>query len=533
VARLRLIIVTAALLVLVAQPAAARAASSQGSVVNDNRLLLDDTPQLDLSLIVLRQMGVERVQVAIDWAALAPSPSSRRVPSGLVATDPAAYAAAAWAPYDRLLTEARRYGLDVTFEIGGPAPLWATRRAPPAGRLAAVWYPAAGQFGAFVTAVGERYGGQYIPAGAAGPLPAVSSWSIWEEPNTGGSLAPQVVKGAEIAPSIYRGLAGAAYRALRATGHRHDTILVGGLDASGQPHPGPSGATDPLRFVRALYCVDARGRKLTGKPAAQRGCPTTAAASRRFRSANPALFGGAGWAERPYYGSAAPDHAVSTAHPDWVTFAELPALERVLDGLQAAYRSHHHLAIYISAYGFNTNPPQRQDAVGLGVQAAYLNEAEYLAWRDRRIRSIAQYRLIDGPQSASLRSLTVSGLIFATGKPKPAFSAYTLPLWIPEQTVARGTSQEVWGCIRPADFTIADTHAPITAQVQFQPGSSGQFLWIGSVTVSSTRSCYFDVHLQFPESGTVRLAYTYPKGDPYLPAGVTIYSRAVRVALEY
>jgi hypothetical protein len=36
-----------------------------------------------------------------------------------------------------------------------------------------------------------------------------------------------------------------------------------------------------------------------------------------------------------------------------------------------------------------------------------------------------------------------------------------------------------------------------------------------SVTIRGS-SCYFDVPIVFPSSGTVRLAYTYPSGDARL-----------------
>ena len=50
----------------------------------------------------------------------------------------------------------------------------------------------------------------------------------------------------------------------------------------------------PLVFMRALYCVDSRYRQLRGYAAAVRGCPTTAAGSRRFRAQNPGLFSQSG-----------------------------------------------------------------------------------------------------------------------------------------------------------------------------------------------------------------------------------------------
>jgi hypothetical protein len=58
------------------------------------------------------------------------------------------------------------------------------------------------------------------------------------------------------------------------------------------------------------------------------------------------------------------------------------------------------------------------------------------------------------------------------------------------------------------------------------------------VTVNSSRG-YFDLHMAFPSSGSVRLAWTYPDDDAMLsqgdvdPAeGATVYSRTVRVTVK-
>ncbi len=88
----------------------------------------------------------------------------------------------------------------------------------------------------------------------------------------------------------------AAWTALQQTGHGGDTILFGELAPAGI-HSGSIGnfnSMPPLRFLRALYCVDAAYKPLTGEQAALRGCPTTAAASARFAAQNPALFHASG-----------------------------------------------------------------------------------------------------------------------------------------------------------------------------------------------------------------------------------------------
>ena len=172
-------------LVLVFPVAAASASSTQEASFQDNRLLLDDPAHLDQTLETLRLLGVDRLRISVVWDRIAPAPNSRRKPR-FNAANPADYAAANWAPYDTIVTEAAKYGMGVNFDLMGGAPLWAVGRAP-AANLAHVWYPSAPAFGAFATAVGTRYSGRYIPRGASTKLPRVSYWSIWNEPNVGTS----------------------------------------------------------------------------------------------------------------------------------------------------------------------------------------------------------------------------------------------------------------------------------------------------------------------------------------------------------
>ena len=130
-----------------------------------------------------------------------------------------------------------------------------------------------------------------------------------------------------------------------------------------------------------------------------------------------------------------------------------------------------------------------------------------------------------------------SGLLYANGKPKPAYAAYRLPLFLPVTSARRGRSLEVWGCVRPARYAILDAgQQPQTAQIQFARGGSGAFTTLRTVTISNPNNCYFDIRMKFPGSGTVRLAYTYPT-DPLLlfpPAveGATMYSRSVGIKLR-
>ena len=70
-------------------------------------------------------------------------------------------------------------------------------------------------------------------------------------------------------------------------------------------------------------------------------------------------------------------------------------------------------------------------------------------------------------------------------------------------------------------------------QIQFQPRSRGRFRTIKTLTIRSARG-YFDIRLKFSSSGSVRLAWAYPRGDSKLkpsPRGSSsaAYSRVVTV----
>ena len=345
------------------------------------------------------------------------------------------------------------------------------------------------------------------------PLPRVGSWSIWNEPNVGSSsLSPQAVDGVEVAPRLYRALANVAYAGLLATGHapRTDTILVGETASTGHLDPGLALGMQPLRFLRALYCVDGNYRPLRGEPARLRGCPVDAAGSRVFRADNPALFQATGWSHHPYNLIAGPDVPSPAADPDWVTLADLPKLERALDAVQEVYGSPRRWPIYLTEYGFETNPPRSDLPTTPALQAAYLNQSEYMTWRDPRVRLLTQYLLQDSPPG---RGSFASGLMFADAVKKPSFDAYRLPLWIPEMRASRDQPLEVWGCVRPAKRYPRDKVGPVDIQLNGRT--------VRSIHVTNPHG-YFDVRVAFPHGGSVRLAWRYP-------GGATVYSRTVTI----
>ena len=499
----------------------AAAAVRQEASFQDNALLLSSPATLPQTLQTLRSLGVDRLVVSVTWYSVAPHPNSSRAPHGFKASDPAAYPAASWARYDRIATMAQAHGLGVNFNVTGGAPLWAVKRAP-YRNLTHVWYPSGTAFGAFVHAVGRRYSGRYTPPGTSAPLPRVNYWSIWNEPNVGtSSLSPQTVNGIEVGPSIYRSLLDAAWSSLLATGHgpRTDTILVGQMASTGHTDPGYTLGMQPLRFLRALFCVDSNYRELRGKAAALRNCPTTAAGARQFPKLHPGLFQATGWGHHPYHLTEAPNvPSPGGVDADWVTFADLPKLERALDRVQRDYGSGRRLPLYLTEYGFDTKPPQPVNAVSPPTQAAYLNQAEYMAWRDPRVMTLSQYLLRDDRlEYGAIFSAFASGLIYINGAKKPSYYAYRVPIWLPAASARRGHSLEVWGCVRPRKLYAGHTIAPVQIQLNGRT--------VRTVAITNTKG-YFDVRVVFPKSGVVRLAWRYPGN-----AGTT-YSRNVRMSVR-
>ncbi|MFZ0088708.1 MAG: hypothetical protein WAL63_04325 [Solirubrobacteraceae bacterium] len=523
-----------------ALPATASASRSQIAIIQDG----SDLVNAPAAMQEFRQLGANTVRVIVPWATIAPSPKSTKKPS-FTATDPNAYARSKWAPYDNIVSAAKAYGLTVDFVVTGGAPRWAEGPGVPnTSTLYFAWKPNAAAYGQFFRAVATRYDGSFTPKGARSPLPAVHFWTIFNEPNFGEDLGPQAINGStvSVAPMMYRGLLNAGWSALRATGHARDTILIGDFAARGSQHgitrhwpqglPGNGGQTKPLAYIRTLYCVDSRYRQLRGSLAKAEGCPTSAGASRRFRSQNPALFGASGVGDHPYPGNQNPV-TDGRSDPDFAAFPDLGNMERVLDRANGAYGSGKKYSIYNDEYGYITNPPNRGVVpvtggryVSPATAAYYINWAEYLSWKSSRIASYMQYLLQDPAPTTAIGGFA-SGLEFYGGRHKPGYDAYRLPVYMPHTSFSRSANEEIWGAVRPAPFMSKDGNGPQTVSIQLNNKT------IKTVTVGA--GGYFDINTKFPSSGSVRLAWRYPNANPFLPAsdlGATVYSRSFTIKVH-
>src|SRR3954451_10398379 len=225
------------LIALLAHVPAAHASSRQTVTFEAPRELLSASTRA-ATLDQITSFGVTSIRQLVYWRDFAPNPDSKTRPD-FDASDPAAYPTEKWDNLDGLIAAARARGIRGTLPAPGPVPRGATR-----SKRDNVSYPSASEFGKFATAIGRRYGD------------AVSTWSIWNEPNQPQFLSPQYKSGKPYSPKLYRKLYQAAYAGLRSTpANAKDSILVAETSPRGNSH-----VVHPLVFLRGMLCLDSKYR---------------------------------------------------------------------------------------------------------------------------------------------------------------------------------------------------------------------------------------------------------------------------------
>ncbi len=542
-----------AVLAAIGVAAPAGAATDQEAMFQDDAMLVyPSRAEVGHTLDTLQALGVDRIRVTVYWRLVAPNADSQSHPAFAGGEgDPNSYPKANWKRYDDLVRLAYDRGIGVNFDVAGPAPDWAS------SGLGGYANPSAGDFGAFVQAVGARYTGAFTPppdqqnapppppknpnplpvplpslgdsntqqvsAQSDGTLPRVNYWSFYNEPNQRVFMMPQYVNRHEASPRIYRGLVDAGWKGLAATGHGGDFVIVGDTAPKGGGERDPAANMRPLRFVRALYCVGSRLRPLTGATARALGCPDRNQV-RDFPAQHPALFHAAGYAHHPY--SLLTPPAIPSRNPDDVGMADLGRLSSALRRIFGAYRvGGGGLAIFNTEFGYQSRPP---DPFGFPqpLQAAYINQAEYMSYVNPRVRSTHQFLLEDAPPYTQFPANSYqywgsfqTGLLEHDGKVKQALAAYRMPIFIPAARRRHAGIFRVWGGARPAPNGSRQT-----LQVQYRRNVRGaKWRTRKSVTTRRIRN-YVDTHVRLTHTGAVRLRWAKPGGG-------VLFSRAAGVRI--
>jgi hypothetical protein len=521
VTTLRSLIIAA--LVLVALPSAARASSTQESMFQDDPMLVyGSDQQVNTTLDTLRSFGVDRIRVGVYWRIIAPANDQPQRPN-LDLTNPASYPAELWAPYDRVVRGALARGIGVNLNLTSPIPRWAASESP-RDDIQDTYGPNPDDFGNFVKAVGTRYGGSYEG------LPRVDYWSIWNEPNQGGWLTPQWSPDPrnskawiEAAPTTYRKLVAAAWANLAGSGHGADTILVGETAPQGVGDQGLSRPLQPLRFLRRLYCVDDNLNLLKGAEAEIRSCPADPAT---FVADNPALFHATGYAHHPYALLTPPSRRSKS--PDSVSMGDLRALTREITRIYQRYGqklpTKRGVPLYLTEYGYQTAPDPIH--ISFAQQAAWINEAEYMAFKNPLVQSMSQFLLVDDAPAGGIdpkkdpqlywRTFQ-SGLKLLTGARKPSYQAYVTPIYVKQRTVRRGRSVGIFGLLRGAKAGTTPA-----AQVQWRPRGAKRWRTLRTVRVGGVRH-FLNTKVRVRATGQLRLRWSNGRRpNASRPAEITV-----------
>ncbi len=332
---------------------------------------------------VLKQLKTQLIRVNLVWGG--PNGVAKRRPVNPMSPNDPAYD---WSVNDRTVTFAARYGMKVVFSVIGTPP-WANRAAglnvAPKSAL---------DLERFATAAARRYSGTV--KGADGrPLPAVRHWLAWNEPNNPAFLRPQFRKvgGKVVIQSAidYAKICNAIVKGVRKTTIGASKVACGVTGPRGNNNPNSARpAVSPLAFLRAMKQAGAKG----------------------FDA----------YAHHPYYGG--PRETPSTPPPPGIhgNAATAITLGNINLLIREVTRLYGNKRIWITEYGYQTNPPDRIFGVSFANQGRYLTQAYGIAKKNPRIDMFLWFLLRD--ERLGVDEGWQSGLLTATGAKKPAFAAF-------------------------------------------------------------------------------------------------------------
>jgi hypothetical protein len=456
---------------VMALPAGAAASQSQTTYFEAGSTLLESKNQAKV-FSQMQVLGVKALRVELSWASVVPSAASAAKPA-FDATNPAAYD---WALYAPVLARAQSLGWPVLLTVTSPVPRWATsnKKAPYITR------PDQRDFKEFMTAVAREFGSQ------------VSVYSIWNEPNHPAFLLPQwSSNGKPASPRIYRGLYQSGYEGLVAGGLAHPKVLFGetaptGFDTVNPRREGSRALLHdvaPLAFLREALCLNARYR-----PAGSCG-----------------KLQMSGYAHHAYTKAVNP-HWVSSKRDD-VTIGSLSRLSSALDKAAGAGAIPGHLPIYLTEFGVQSFP-NHELGVTVSKQAEYDAIAEHIAWSNARVAAFSQYLLKDDPLGGKPGSSVAGGAVgfqtgleYQSGKPKPLYLAWPMPL-----TVSRShRGYSLWGLVRP---TAGSTKVTVLVQ------RKGSHSWRVLKTVTTNSRGYWALG-SHTAGAAWRVRWKSPQGSTY------------------
>jgi hypothetical protein len=221
----------------------------------------------------------------------------------------------------------------------------------------------------------------------------VHLWAIWNEPNQRRWLKPT-------SPRIYTTrLLNPAVAAL----HRWSpgSQVAGGVTAP----RGSTGGVSPIDWIKGMRAAHA---KLDA------------------------------YAHNPY--PLRPGETPSSGGCDHCTTVTMATLPRLLSAVRRSFGAH--TRIWLTEYGYQTNPPDRFLGVSYAKQARYSSEASLRSYLAPRVDLLIHYLVRDEPNPARWQS----GLLTVGNLAKPSYQAFELPL---AERSRSGRRTVLWGQVRP------------------------------------------------------------------------------------
>ncbi len=366
-------------LALALAPTAGATNKLQVGIFDDGAVLYGEP---ELIFPQLANTGTKLLRVNLWWSGPGIRVATRRPRRPADPTD----LAYNWDTYDRTVRFAVENNINVVFSIIGTPP-WAN-----AARGWNVAPTSSSDLRSFAAAAQKRYSGKFVNADGV-TLPKVSAWMAWNEPNNPVFLKPQYTRsaGAWVVQSgrDYARICNAVVQGVKSEA-RTSNVACGATGPRGNNNPNSSRpSVSPLAFARAL------------------------------RKAGAAGFDA--YAHHPYYGSPVetpstkPRPGTRGQPPTAVTLGNFDVLVKELDRLYG--RS---MRIWITEYGYQTNPTDKFFGVPYSKQASYLTQSVAFARKHPRIDMFLWFLLRDEQRLGGWQS----GLVTFDGKRKPSFAAF-------------------------------------------------------------------------------------------------------------
>ena len=372
----------AALAVAVAVVLAPTASASQSLRIGifDDGVVLYGEP--DLVFPQLQKTRTQLLRVNLWWSGPGITVATRKPKRPADPTDPAYN----WDTYDRTV----RFSI-----VNGIIPIFSIIGTPPWANAAKGWNVAptnARDLQNFAAAAQKRYSGTFVNADGV-VLPRVSLWMAWNEPNNPVFLKPQYRRVGKTwtiqSGRDYAKLCNAVVSGIKSV-QRTSKVACGATGPRGNNNPNSSRpSVSPIPFLRAMKAGGAKG----------------------FDA----------YAQHPYYGSPAetpsakPPPGLRGQPPTAVTLGNIDVLIGELDRLYGRQ-----MRVWVTEYGYQTNPTDQIFGVPWSKQAAYLAQAVSIVRANPRIDMFLWFLLRDEQRLSGWQS----GLMTYDGKRKPSFAAF-------------------------------------------------------------------------------------------------------------